>query len=357
MIRVAESDTSMRICIPIAHKPYGGMYSFLDNCRRWLDSRSIWHTDDPQAEYDILLVNSFMVPYALIAGVKRHRPNVRVVQRVDGSARDYGRFDDADCRQARVNMLADLTIFQSEYSKYSVTKKFKVIQQDGTIIYNPVDTQTFRPHGLKRSIEGRIKVCNASFSTNPKKGSRRIARLARQNPDVTFVLCGHYPQLPDLANIQLLGYLDRPEIAAAMRSCDLFLHLAENDPCPNVVLEAMASGLPVLYKKSGGTPELVRDCGLPVTSNNFRQQLGAVLERRDELSRASRERAVKHFSPDHIFPQYLKAMTQTTRRPLPSRWDFILARLRGYPVLPHQPRQLLLCAQRWLLRRFLARVR
>ena len=32
-----------------------------------------------------------------------------------------------------------------------------------------------------------------------------------------------------------------------------------NDPCPSVVLEALASGVPVVYPRSGGVPELVGD--------------------------------------------------------------------------------------------------
>ena len=34
-----------------------------------------------------------------------------------------------------------------------------------------------------------------------------------------------------------------------------------NDPCPSVVLEALASGVPVVYPRSGGVPELVGDDG------------------------------------------------------------------------------------------------
>ena len=284
------------MCIPIEPKQLGGSYTFLDNWRQRLRQNNVAHTADPMAEYDVLFVNSFMVPYDLIASAKRARPKLVVVQRVDGSARDYGRFDDADDRQARVNMLADLTIFQSRYSRHSTTEKYRVIQQDGPVIYNPVDTRTFCPGETASLRDGRPQVCNASHSDNPKKGTWMIGDLARANPDVDFILCGHYPPLPELPNIRLCGRLGREDLARTLRSCHAFVHLAENDPCPNVVLEALASGLPVLYRDSGGTPELVEACGLPVTSENFRGQLDTVMSRLDELSAAARQRAVGTFA-------------------------------------------------------------
>jgi glycosyltransferase involved in cell wall biosynthesis len=324
------------------------MYSFLANWRRWLDDQGIWHTQDVETRYNVLFVNSFMVPYGVIAKAKQNNPQLRVVQRIDGSARDYGRFDDADDQQARVNMLADITIFQSNYSRYSTTQKFKVIHQDGPVIYNPVNIQMFYPDYSQPRSKDKMKIGNASFSTARKKGTWKIGRLAQQNPDVTFVLCGRYPDLPDLSNIHLLGHLGRTELASAMRACDLFLHLAENDPCPNVVLEALASGLPVLYKNSGGTPELVGECGIPITIDSFRQQLEIAWGQRDKLSEAARARAVEHYSPDHIFPQYLDAISQGQRRPLPSIKDFVRAALLGYSVLPYRPRQMYWLVRRWL---------
>jgi glycosyltransferase involved in cell wall biosynthesis len=50
-----------------------------------------------------------------------------------------------------------------------------------------------------------------------------------------------------------------------MRRADILLHTKYNDPCPTVVLEALASGLPVVYSASGGLPELVAaDAGVGI---------------------------------------------------------------------------------------------
>ena len=347
---MTSQTTSFQICLPIPYQRQGGMHTFMHNFRNWLDRQGIAHTDDPQADFDILFVNSWAVPYRLVRQVKTDKPKVRVVQRIDGSARDYGRFDDADDRQARVNMLADLAIMQSEYSRFSTTQKFKLIRQAGPVIYNPVDIDLFRPEFEPHPVQKPVRICNAAFSLGKKKGTWQIGELAQNNPDITFVLCGRYPTLPDLPNIEMHGHLDRPQMAAAMRSCHLFMHLAENDPCPNVVLEGLASGLPVLYVNSGGTPELVADCGLPMTIATFRPQVEAILERYGQLAQAARARAVTTFNPDQIFRQYLAVFAQTERQPLPGYRDFIEAARQGYPVLPYHPRQLYWLGKRWFRR-------
>ena len=140
------------------------------------------------------------------------------------------------------------------------------------------------------------------------KGTVHIPRLAEENPDAHFVLCGHYNPMPDLPNIHMLGVVNRTEMARAMRSCDVLLNLSQNDPCPNVVIEALASGLPVLYKDSGGVPELVGGCGLPVEVDNYRTQLDQVMAGKEELGRMARQRAVRMFSADVICQQYLRAI-------------------------------------------------
>jgi glycosyltransferase involved in cell wall biosynthesis len=65
--------------------------------------------------------------------------------------------------------------------------------------------------------------------------------------------------------VELLGRYSQAEAPALFHRADILIHPKYNDPCPTVVLEAMACGLPVVYSASGGTPELVgSDAGVGI---------------------------------------------------------------------------------------------
>ena len=111
----------IRLCFPVKYKPYGGMYTFLWNLMRFADRRGIRITDDITDDYDVLLANSWATEYRAIRRAKSRLKSLRVIHRVNGSGTNYGRTDDCDLIQARASLLADLTIFQSHYSKYITT--------------------------------------------------------------------------------------------------------------------------------------------------------------------------------------------------------------------------------------------
>jgi glycosyltransferase involved in cell wall biosynthesis len=324
----------MKLCIPIAVQPQGGMYTFVGNFLAWLAAAGHEVTRDIQGDYDALFVNSWVVSSTLVRREKRRRPGLVVVHRVDGAAEDYGGNPASDRIQARVNLYADVTIFQSRYSRHSVREKFHVIAQDGPVIYNPVDLALFAPDESHRTDPQRPRVACASWSVNPKKGTWQIDQLAERRLDVTFVLCGRFDQVATRQNVERLGHLDRAQMAAALRSCDVFLNLSENDPCPNVVIEALAAGLPVLYKSSGGVPELVGDCGEAIDLDTFDGALQRTLANRDHLAKCARRRAVDEFAPARIFPLYWKAIATAVRRPLPTTLGIMKLATTGYPILP-----------------------
>ena len=55
------------------------------------------------------------------------------------------------------------------------------------------------------------------------------------------------------------GYLAGEELATAYASADMFVFPSTTDTFGNVIIEAQASGLPVVVSDSGGPKELVED--------------------------------------------------------------------------------------------------
>lgn len=67
------------------------------------------------------------------------------------------------------------------------------------------------------------------------------------------------------------------KLSKSLISSDVYITYAQLDPCPNIVLEALSHGLPIIGCKSGGIPEIIKGCGeiLPIenSTNTIYQNL------------------------------------------------------------------------------------
>lgn len=112
-----------------------------------------------------------------------------------------------------------------------------------------------------------------------------------------------------IADHVCLGAYRHAQAPTVYQSADAYLMTKHNDPCPNAVLEALATGLPVLYSASGGVPELVGDdagVGLPVAQtfeysavprpDDIASGMAAIMRGRETMAANARRRAVERFS-------------------------------------------------------------
>jgi sugar transferase (PEP-CTERM/EpsH1 system associated) len=105
---------------------------------------------------------------------------------------------------------------------------------------------------------------------------------------------------------------DRDDIPALLRVFDIFVLPSLGEGISNTILEAMASGLPVVATRVGGNPELVQDgvTGRLVPSADpaaMAEALSELLAQPELLARfgtAGRERAVQEFSIEHMVERY-----------------------------------------------------
>jgi sugar transferase (PEP-CTERM/EpsH1 system associated) len=94
-----------------------------------------------------------------------------------------------------------------------------------------------------------------------------FAEISRQHPEAVLVIVGDGPIRADLvrisneyglgASVKWLG--ERRDIPALLRQFDLFVQTSAFEGMSNTILEAMASGLPVVATDTGGNAELVKN--------------------------------------------------------------------------------------------------
>jgi glycosyltransferase involved in cell wall biosynthesis/predicted metal-dependent phosphoesterase TrpH len=132
-----------------------------------------------------------------------------------------------------------------------------------------VDTSRFDPSLRTAGLLSGNKL-NVLYSgrITREKGIEMLAEsflLARErNPQLHLVLAGGGPEQERLQerlgeHATFLGWLSGAELARAYASADLFLFPSATDTFGQVILEAQASGLPVIAVAEGGPVSLIED--------------------------------------------------------------------------------------------------
>jgi glycosyltransferase involved in cell wall biosynthesis len=132
-----------------------------------------------------------------------------------------------------------------------------------------VDTSRFDPSLRTAGLLSGDKL-NVLYSgrITREKGIEMLAEsflLARErNPQLHLVLAGGGPEQERLQerlgeHATFLGWLSGAELARAYASADLFLFPSATDTFGQVILEAQASGLPVIAVAEGGPVSLIED--------------------------------------------------------------------------------------------------
>ena len=158
--------------------------------------------------------------------------------------------------------------------------KLGVMRSRVHLVKNGVDASVFHPRdrvAMRRSLGVRedgplIAFCGR---LEPQKGVVELLDafdvLRRERPDARLVLLGEGVMRPEIdARVRKLGNGTtqtlmapgaRPlaEVAKWLGACDVFTLPSHAEGTPNVVLEALASGRPVVGSNVGGIPDCLRD--------------------------------------------------------------------------------------------------
>jgi glycosyltransferase involved in cell wall biosynthesis len=158
-----------------------------------------------------------------------------------------------------------------------------------TVVPNIVDLRRFQPRAAKADALGRLIVTrNLERVYDNETAIRAFAMLQTSHPGSTLTLAGSGPELRALQRlaeelgvadrVHFAGRLDRDDIARLYADATIMLNPSLVDNMPNSVLEALASGVPVVSTNVGGVPYLLEDgrTGLLVEPGSPRSMADAV---------------------------------------------------------------------------------
>lgn len=179
------------------------------------------------------------------------------------------------------------------------------------IIFNGISTTEFFPDYSKRKNEKFTILCVSRVT--PRKGMRFLVQafnvLYSRYDNARLVIVGDGNERKSLENLVMsLGLKDKVDFAGVVphenvlpyyQQADVFVLPSLNEGMSNVILEAMACGLPVVATDTGGTKELVADGvnGLIVKmrdANDLMEKIEKLIlnpELKTSMSAESRKRA------------------------------------------------------------------
>lgn len=156
-----------------------------------------------------------------------------------------------------------------------------------SVVHNGVDKQAFQPNpsraGLRRSLNLPDDTPLVLFvgQIGLRKGLdvwlAAAEQVLKQVPNACFLIVGnrhskkqesidYENQLLERSKTgKLNGHVywlgNRPDVADIMPQCNVLLHCARQEPLGRVLLEALASGLPIVATDVGGTTEILCEKG------------------------------------------------------------------------------------------------
>ncbi len=159
---------------------------------------------------------------------------------------------------------------------------------------------------------------------------RAFASLSQWDEAARLIIVGDGPMRKEIESevhelnvvdkVKLLG--ERKDIADILRAVDIFALTSIAEGISNTILEAMATGLPVVATRVGGNPELVRHgvTGQLVPSGDVAALKSALAsyardpELRGVHGKAARQRAVEKFSLERMAAEYEKLYAEVAGR-------------------------------------------
>ncbi len=169
-------------------------------------------------------------------------------------------------------------ICNSNMVRVEILQRFRIDQSKIHVIYNGVDTKLFHP-GIKQQKNNLREQWNIPDTANvfvfvgsgfERKGLLQVLRSFESLPENCYLLVAGYDKREQFyqeeadrlginSRVKFLG--PQKDVIPCYAAADVFILPTLYDPFPNVVLEALACGLPVITSTKSGAAEVITGYG------------------------------------------------------------------------------------------------
>lgn len=228
------------------------------------------------ADYD-----DYDVQLAFIEAKNQPKAGKPLVQRLDGIWFKPDEFEHRNNAIMDTWSKAQAVVWQSEFDRNMTTHHWG--DHRGAVIHNGIDlSKRITEHrvpaveALRRDYD-HFFVCSSNW--HPQKRLNTNVQLFQHVRDslpgrscLVVIGNGAASMIAD-PDVFYAGSVPEEIYLEIYSTADWMLHLAWLDHCPNVVVECLSQGTPVICTNSGGTSELVKDFGIVLREETYKFEL------------------------------------------------------------------------------------
>jgi len=269
-------------------------------------------------------------------GLTRWRSKVKIpkILRMDGIYLEKGPKEDWNNMRVRKSIKkSNAIIWQSQFCKRMSEKIFKIKHKKDFVIFNGADPLEFGVYEYKSPFKKNVLFCAKWFSKKERKHKRLsdCIQIAQDyhNKNVGFWIAGECGiKKSKVSNLTFLGNLNKENLALFYKVSNVLVYPTLYDWCPNVIVEALVAGCPVICNAGSGPEELAKlnpkNIVLQLDShNNFRKMkrnkppnfdLNLIYEALDKILSIKNTRIqVPELYIDNIAKQYKQAFEEVLK--------------------------------------------
>ncbi len=278
--------------------------------------------------FDILHMHGVNLFSGILAKIAKPKPSI-VKTTTAGDVRAIKKFGGF-----WLNTLKNIDYFicTSMEQEKEVKKEIKGIKT--ILLSNGVDTDKFKP-GNKKKLRKKLKIPNKivfAFSGRlvKRKGLIFLVNvwkdLVKENKELCLVLLGSGKLQPDSCEEELINFIKENNLEhniimkgevnntnEYLQASDFFIFPSEKEGLPNAILEAMATGLPVIASKIGGNIDLIEHykTGILYKLNDekeIKNVIRGILNNKElqyVLGKNARKKVIEQYSIKYVADKYI----------------------------------------------------